>query len=118
MRHDHHAQALREFDNVRGAIGGQGMLALFDAPWTPIIIAVVYLFHPLLGVIAESPDVLTAWQRVARRIPAQPGMLAVRQDLAPREDAAAGDVTVHLVASPAHEQHLVLQQLPETSEPP
>jgi superfamily I DNA/RNA helicase/RecB family exonuclease len=58
-----------------------------------------------------GPDVLTAWQRVARRIPAQPGMLAVRQDLAPREDAAAGDVTVHLVASPAHEQHLVLQQL-------
>ncbi|HRO31392.1 ATP-dependent DNA helicase [Citricoccus sp.] len=58
-----------------------------------------------------GPEALTAWQRVARRIPAQPGMLEVRQDLAPREDAAAGDVAVHLVASPAHEQHLVLQQL-------
>ncbi len=59
-----------------------------------------------------GPEVLTAWQRVARRIPAQPGMLEVRQGLDPVEDdAAAGDVAVHLVASPAHEQHLVLQQL-------
>ncbi|MDI3331955.1 MAG: ATP-dependent DNA helicase [Micrococcus sp.] len=58
-----------------------------------------------------GPDVLTAWQRVARRIPAQPVMLEVRQDLAPPEDAETADVAVHLVASPAHEQHLVLQQV-------
>jgi RecB family exonuclease len=56
-------------------------------------------------------EVLTAWQRVARRIPAQPGMLEVRQGLAPVDDPSAGDVAVHLVASPAHEQHLVLQQV-------
>lgn len=44
-------QALREFDNVRGAIAGQGALALFDAPWTPIYLLCCFLLHPLIGVL-------------------------------------------------------------------
>ena len=44
-------QALREFDNVRGAISGQGMLALFDAPWTPIYLLCCFLLHPAIGVL-------------------------------------------------------------------
>ncbi|HEY4616072.1 MAG TPA: UvrD-helicase domain-containing protein, partial [Citricoccus sp.] len=80
----------------------------------------------LAGGHRMQEDVVAAWRRVARRIPAQPDMHRVRQDLAPAghappdgdEEAAARDqaapaeaVTVHLVASPAHEQHLVLQQV-------
>lgn len=44
-------QALREFDNVRSAIAGQGMLALFDAPWTPIYLLCCFLLHPAIGVL-------------------------------------------------------------------
>jgi len=44
-------QALREFDHVRTAIGGQGMLALFDAPWTPIYLLCCFLLHPAIGVL-------------------------------------------------------------------
>lgn len=44
-------QALREFDNVRAAISGQGMLALFDAPWTPIYLLCCFLLHPAIGVL-------------------------------------------------------------------
>jgi len=44
-------QALREFDNVRSAIAGQGTLALFDAPWTPIYLACCFLLHPAIGIL-------------------------------------------------------------------
>ncbi len=44
-------QALREFDHVRGAISGQGMLAIFDAPWTPIYLLCCFLLHPAIGVL-------------------------------------------------------------------
>lgn len=44
-------QALREFDNVRGAIAGPGMLALFDAPWTPIYLGCCFLLHPAIGIL-------------------------------------------------------------------
>ena len=44
-------QALREFDNVRGAISGQGMLAIFDAPWTPIYLLACFLLHPAIGML-------------------------------------------------------------------
>ncbi len=42
-------QAMREFDNVRSAVAGQGALALFDAPWTPLYLACCFLLHPALG---------------------------------------------------------------------
>src|SRR5690554_6933482 len=51
-------QGLRDFDNVRQFLAGAGTFAFFDAPWTPIIIAIVFLFHPLLGIVATIGAVL------------------------------------------------------------
>lgn len=45
------SQALREFDNVRSALSGQGALALLDAPWTPLYLACCFLLHPAIGVL-------------------------------------------------------------------
>lgn len=52
MQPQRSSQALREFDTLRQALTGAGILALFDAPWTPIYIAICFLLHPLLGAIA------------------------------------------------------------------
>jgi ATP-binding cassette subfamily C protein len=45
------AQAMREFDTFRQALTGQGVLAVFDAPWTPIYMLFAFLLHPLLGAL-------------------------------------------------------------------
>lgn len=46
------AQGLRDLDTVRGFLAGSGLIALFDAPWTPIFLFIVFVIHPLLGVLA------------------------------------------------------------------
>ncbi|HWV11068.1 MULTISPECIES: type I secretion system permease/ATPase [unclassified Pseudomonas] len=45
------AQALQDLSQVRQFLTGNGLFAFFDAPWTPIYLLVIYLVHPLLGLI-------------------------------------------------------------------
>jgi len=55
------SQPLRDFDAVRQVITGHGIHALFDLPWAPLYIAVIFLLHPLLGAFAlASAGVLVA----------------------------------------------------------
>lgn len=48
------SQAIRNLDEYRTFLSGSGLLALLDAPWTPIFIIAVFVLHPLLGAVALS----------------------------------------------------------------
>lgn len=44
--------ALGDFTQVRQFSTGQGVIAFFDAPWTPIYLIILFMFHWQIGVLA------------------------------------------------------------------
>ena len=51
-------QAMREFDTLRQALTGPAIIAICDAPWSPIYILVCLLIHPLIGLLVLVGAVL------------------------------------------------------------
>jgi len=54
----HVSQAMREFDTLKAAASGPAIIALFDAPWTPLYLLCCYLLHPAIGVLTLAGGAL------------------------------------------------------------
>ncbi|RWH00087.1 MAG: ATP-binding cassette domain-containing protein [Mesorhizobium sp.] len=52
------SQPIRDFDTFRQVITGSGIHALFDLPWSPIYIGIIFLLHPWLGFFALGSSLL------------------------------------------------------------
>ena len=55
---DASAQSLNDLTGLRQFLSGNGLFAFFDAPWLPIYIAVMFLFHPWFGWVATGSALL------------------------------------------------------------
>jgi PrtD family type I secretion system ABC transporter len=67
---------MRDLAVVRTFLGGQGVIAFCDAPWTVIYLALIWMFHPALGLLATlftGVLIVLAWlnERVSRDTIAQ-----------------------------------------------
>jgi len=85
--------AVRDLDSIRSYLAGPGPLALFDLPWLPVYLAIVFLFHPALGWLATGGALLaTILLVINERLSGRPiaeasAALALRQSLG--DDARA-----------------------------
>ena len=68
-------QPVRDLDQIRGFLGSPGPMALADMPWLPVYLGLVFLLHPLLGLLATAGALvlvaLTALTEMRSRNPAQ-----------------------------------------------
>jgi PrtD family type I secretion system ABC transporter len=61
-------QALRDVSQVRQFVASPGIFSLFDAPWVPVYLFVIYLLHPVLFIIALIGAVLLFSLAVANEL--------------------------------------------------
>jgi ATP-binding cassette subfamily C protein len=57
-------QAMRDFDSIRSTMSTPVIAAMFDAPWTPVFLAVAFMLHfwiGILAVVAAALLVSIAW---------------------------------------------------------
>lgn len=50
--HPYKSEALRDLTTMRQFLGGGGMLALLDAPWAPLFLLLIFMLHPMLGILS------------------------------------------------------------------
>ena len=74
------AQGLRDLAAVRSYLGGPAVMPLFDAPWAPVFLAIIFLIHPVLGWIGLGGAVMLF-------------VCAVSNDLATRKKLAEANGT-------------------------
>ncbi|CAM3480195.1 MULTISPECIES: type I secretion system permease/ATPase [Yersinia] len=76
-------QALTDLTQLRQFVTGNALFAFFDAPWFPLFLAVVFLLHPWLGMLALGGAVFLiflTWlnQYVTRRPLAEANKLSMQ----------------------------------------
>ncbi|MDR5875997.1 type I secretion system permease/ATPase [Halomonas sp. CUBES01] len=52
------AQPLSDLTSLRQFLTGNGLFAFFDAPWVPVYLGVLFLFHPWLGIFATCAAII------------------------------------------------------------
>ena len=77
--------AQRDLEAVQRFVASPLLIAVLDIPWTPLFVAAIFLFHPMLGWLAIAGGsllVLITWlnQRQTRRPQAEAGSMAARSE--------------------------------------
>lgn len=72
-RNEAGGQPLRDLDQLRQFMGGPGPVAIFDLPWLPVYLAIVFILHSLLGWLAlAGAFLLIAFTLISERVLRRP----------------------------------------------
>lgn len=62
------ASGMRDLDAIQRLIGSPVMLAVFDLPWAPFFLGAIYVFHPVLGMVATAGGLVLVVTTIANRM--------------------------------------------------
>lgn len=87
----------RDVDTVRGFLGSQGPMALFDLPWMPMFLIFVYVLHPMLGALTIAGAVVltilaVVTEILTRRLSAGSHQAAIRRNAVADSNARNAEV--------------------------
>ncbi|MEZ5845062.1 MAG: type I secretion system permease/ATPase [Hyphomicrobiaceae bacterium] len=92
--------ALRELDQIRQFVAGPGPITLFDAPWTVVYLAVIFLLHWTLGLTATiGAAILVALTLASERLTRQPLIDAGKANARSIELAETGQRNAEAIAA-------------------
>lgn len=77
-------QPLRDLDTIRTFMGGQGPIVLFDLPWMPLYMLLVFLLHPWLGLLACAGAVVVVVLTLVTEMKSREPMQKATQELGRR----------------------------------
>ncbi|WP_292036499.1 type I secretion system permease/ATPase [Mesorhizobium sp.] len=93
-------QPMRDLDSVRGFLSGMGPTALFDLPWLPLYLIIIFMFHWVLGVTALfGAIVLVTLTMLAERLTRKPVSAATLSGNRRGGLVAAGSRNAEVVAA-------------------
>lgn len=85
-RHGMHAQALRDLDTLRQLLSGTSLMAVLDAPWSPLLMGLIFIFDPLLGTIAISGAFVVVSLAILNQAATRRSLQAASEDVVAAND--------------------------------
>lgn len=74
-------QSLRDVKEIKTFVSSPAIFALFDSPWVPIYIIVIFLMHPLLGFISLVGAIMLFGMAILNEVLTRKLMLEANQHL-------------------------------------
>lgn len=68
------SQSLHDFDTARQFLSGPALIALLDAPWVPLLLGVIFLLHPVLGLVAVIGGILVLALALLNELSTRPSL--------------------------------------------
>lgn len=102
---------LRDLDALQRLFSSPALLALFDLPWTPLFLALIFVFHPWLGLLALGGGgllilVAALNQRMTATAMQQTALAATGSEALSRHFLAEAETVTALGMGPSAFRHL------------
>ncbi|QOR39733.1 type I secretion system permease/ATPase [Billgrantia diversa] len=86
------SQPIDDLSTLRQFLAGSGLLAFFDAPWVPVYLAVLFLFHPWLGLFATAAGLILLVLAVVSEKVTQPLLSSAQHEQIKARELAASNL--------------------------